>query len=207
MKTRVNLYTEEFRPRLLLLTFNFAVALILAAALLLVFLGVGVFQNKSHWEQQVAALERQNENKRQTVDALTTALRERQQDPSKIRELEALRATEQAKRQIVNELSSREIQKQRTFSDLMVSLAEHHHPSLWLTLIRMDTQKLHIEGTSIGSDSVPQWVNKLNDAAYFNGIEFASARLYREDETTLSFVLSSELAGADTSSDVAEGGQ
>ena len=142
-------------------------------------------------EAQAAAL--QVQEKQGLIKALTDARATRQPDATLLSAIEAGQDDIEIKQTIVDELASREAQKSHGFSDLMLDLAKNHQQQLWLTRIRMESGRLHIEGSALDSAAVPIWVSQLGEADYFNGREFAAARMYRDEEQQLNFVLSSEL--------------
>ncbi len=131
--------------------------------------------------------------KKELIDSMMEAQESQVQDPSILAQIERTQSKLNLKQSILDELKARETQKSNGFSDLMIDLASNHHSDLWLTNINLDERKLYLEGTAADSAALPEWVNKLGKAAYFNGKEFAGARMFRNDKKMLNFILSSEL--------------
>ena len=191
MKTRVNFYFDEFKPKTYLINLHFTALLWgLAAAVVL----AGAFVSHSHEsvaENRLEMVEQSIADKRKAISMLTDARNSLQQDPSLVASIERLQQEQVVKNDIVKELGNREVSKSSGYSDLMLDLARVHQPGVWLTLIRLDESNVRIEGGASNSAALPQWLNKLTSSAYFNGTEFAEARMFRDQEEQLHFVLSS----------------
>ncbi|GAB5381694.1 MAG: hypothetical protein Alis3KO_35770 [Aliiglaciecola sp.] len=193
MKNRINFFREDLKPKIVLLNLNFVVALSLLAVLVIVGGWVWANMQVNNSNRQVDELLASVKQKKALVDTLIEAKDSRTQDMSIIAAIEAHQQELNVKKTILEELGSRESQRSNGFSALMTDLASHHQPSLWLTNIRLDERKLYLQGTATDSEALPRWVNKLAQADYFSGKEFAGARMFRNEKETLSFVLSSEL--------------
>ena len=192
MKTRVNFYFDEFRPKTYLINLHFT-ALLWGLAVASVFVGAFISHNReAAIENRLEMVERAIDDKRKAISMLTDARDGLQQDPSLVAAIERLQQEQVAKGDIVEELGNREASKSSGYSDLMLDLARVHQPGIWLTLIRLDEANVRIEGGASNSAALPQWLNKLTASSYFNGTEFAEARMFRDQEEQLHFVLSSE---------------
>lgn len=193
MKNRINFFRDDLKPKIILLNLNFIVGLVSLSAVII--LGGWLWANAqvNHSNRTVDTLLSSVEQKKGLVDSLIEAKDSRQQDKTIVAAIESHQRELNIKTTILTELATRETQKSNGFSALMTDLASHHQPSLWLTNILLDERNLYLEGTATDSEALPRWVNKLSQADYFNGKEFAGARMFRNEQDTLSFVLSSQL--------------
>lgn len=195
MKYRINLFPSELKPKLDLFTLNFVLVLWTTAGLGM--LGFTHYSQQTYIETQASTQKVQQEHaKRKTMfDTLKQARDTRAQDPALLAEQKKLAGEERAKALLLDELQGRERLKNQGFSMLMRDLSNQHIEQIWLTQISIQENKIRIEGGSVDSAKVPFWVNKLKQSEYFSGRDFAGARMYRNDDDDLTFVLSSDLQG------------
>lgn len=195
MKYRINLFPAELEPKLDLFTLNFVMVLWLLAGL--------VIASTTHYFQQIStetqtSIEKvqQEHSKLKTMfDTLKKARDTRDQNPELLAEEKKLSGEERSKFLLLNELQGREQLKNQGFSMLMRDLSKQHIIEVWLTQISIQETRVRIEGGSIESSKVPFWVSKLRQSEYFSGRNFAGARMYRNEDDDLTFVLSSDLQG------------
>lgn len=194
MKFRINLYPEELQPKVELFTITF-VGVLWSIAGIILFL-IGHMYQSSYDELQVQTKDTQTlySQKTSQLSALTQARDNRKQDNNLVAQVEKLQTEVRAKQLLLQELKGREQLKNHGFSSLMQDLADNHDPNLWLTRINIHEKNVRIEGMTSRSQAVPAWIRQLRGAEYFVGQNFAAARMYRNDEGSLSFVISSDLA-------------
>lgn len=187
MKTRVDLYLQELRPRYELLTLGTCLfAWILA---LFVVAGATLWVKQSSQALQVEALQvdAQFKSKKQLVDVLTAKRDSRSKDPKLVSEIESLQRMLAGRRAILNELKKQEQLKSQGFSGLMLGLAQNQQDDLWLTRVRIEEQQLLLTGGASESASLPRWISKLQQSEFFQGRQFKAAKLYRDDTDLLVF--------------------
>lgn len=194
MKNRIDLYQPQFKPKVILLSLNFAFLIWFLALVSIVVAGVSVSRLKNHAQQEVLFAAQQVKDKTTLLGVMTKGRDSRVQNPKLVEALEQSQKQLKIKKTIVRELANREQQKSQGFSALMLDLAANHQQDLWLTEIHLNESQISIRGGATDSAAVPNWVNKLASAEYFIGKEFAAARLYRDGNEELLFVLSSEIA-------------
>ena len=201
MKYRVNLFPPELEPKLDLFTLNFVMVLWLITGL--------VVAAATHYSQQVLTetqtatkkIQQEHANRKTLFDTLKTARDTRAQNPVLLAEQKDLNSEQRAKSLLLNELQGREQLKNQGFSVLMRDLSEQHIAEIWLTQISIEEARVRIEGGSLDSSKVPFWVSQLRQSEYFSGRDFAGARMYRNEEDELTFVLSSDLQGLTSADD------
>lgn len=192
MKTRVNFYFDEFQPKTFLINPSFTALLWSIAIIVIV---VGAIQANSILDNAKVQVDQVNQSisdKRKVITMLTNARNNLEQDPALLADIERYQNEYQIKRSIVTELDSRQGQKSTGYAQLMLDLARIHQQGIWLTQIHLNEDDVRLQGGASDSAAVPKWVNKLNQANYFEGAQFAEARMYRDEEEQLFFTLSSQ---------------
>lgn len=193
MKYRVNLFPNEIKPKLDLVTLNFVVVVwVLAIG------GVGLLSQYYQsvyvdTEHRTQTTQQEYKNQKTLLDTLTEARDNRAQDSKLVELVKTMQGEERDKYLLLTELQGRERLKNQGFSLLMKDLAKQHISEIWLTRININERKIRIEGGSLESSKVPVWVSKLRYSEYFTGRNFAGARMFRNDFDELNFVISSDL--------------
>lgn len=201
MKHRVNLYPADLRPKLEILTFN---NVLVACLVLIVLVSAWRSVYQSQLEGVLAQQKRvasQVSSKSTRAQVLQEQLENRSKDPLLLARIDDTQQELDLKNRLLNEVKGREILKNTGFSSLMLALAENHNPDLWLTDINIDQQDLRFAGQTIDSAAVPKWLQQLGKSEFFQGKDFASTRLYREQDG-VRFEISSRLQ-----EEPAQGGQ
>ncbi|MDP5031373.1 MAG: PilN domain-containing protein [Paraglaciecola sp.] len=203
MKTTVNLYSSEFHPKLQLLSLPLALSVWLILSLVL--LGIYLFDYFKHDELKATLSKIEQEQKEQAI-----VLKSMQTEFASIKADEKLNqlVDEQQRnlvfrKQLLRDVLGQEDLKSKTFSTLMLDLANHHQTGVWLTHILIDGYDVKLAGSATESSLVPSWLSGLSATEYFKGQQFSEARLFRDAEQTLNFVISSEVQSNDSS----KGGQ
>lgn len=193
MKYRVNLFPEELKPKLDLFTLNFVITI---WAVLLGAMVVADFNYQSEYKDaqlRTKATQEEYKAKTQMHQTLKQARENRKQDPQLLAKVQELQKEEHDKYWLLTELQGRERLKNQGFSMLMNDLASNHLADVWLTRIAVNERNVRMEGATLDSAKVPQWVSMLKESEYFSGRTFAGARLYRDSEDRLNFIISSDL--------------
>ncbi|UAA39084.1 PilN domain-containing protein [Paraneptunicella aestuarii] len=194
MKYRVNLFPQELKPKLQLMTLNFML-FIWGVSILVMFIFAEHFQERYlATQKRTQTIQTDYNTKKTLLETLTKARDNRAQDPVLLESVKRLQDEERAKYLLLSELKGREQMKNQGFSVLMKDLAENHIPDIWLTRISISEQKIWIEGGALKSEKVPVWVSQLRESDYFRGRDFAGARMFRNEQDELSFVISSDLS-------------
>tara|TARA_R110000868_G_scaffold202347_2_gene450081 strand:- start:1257 stop:1883 length:627 start_codon:yes stop_codon:yes gene_type:complete len=191
MKTKVNLYSPEFHPKLRLLTLQ--VTLVACTLVLLLFSGVWLYAFAEHQSLSADASlsEQQKSQHLNTVKALQTELANVKKDPQLLIKVEQNLQILALKERVLKELQGQEDLKNNGFARLMLELADNHQSGLWLSHISLDGRKVQLEGGAIESSLIPKWLNNLGATAYFKGQEFSDTRLFRNEQEELNFIISS----------------
>lgn len=193
MKTRVNLLTDEYRPKLELLSLNLLLFLTVLSLSLIVVLNLLVNYQASIANQALEQTKAEQSQRQQKIAKLSEQLAQQQEDSRLIAKREILQSDVSQKQLLLAQLGGREAQKSRGFAEIMLDLAEQHDSDLWLTKINLDNDLIKFEGQTINASSVPKWVGNLSRSSYFQSAEFASAKLFRDDQEAINFILSTRL--------------
>jgi Ca2+/Na+ antiporter len=184
------------QPQLQVLSLHSALAVWLICALFLFVIYFFQYNQNQQLEAEFAELNAQNKQQTQLVENMLAELGKRQNDQKLLDKIEQKLILVRLKRRVVNELSGQENLKSNGFSQLMLDLANNHESGLWLTRISLNERKSIIQGSALESASIPKWVNKLGLSTYFKGQNFASTRLYRDEQQQLFFILASDYSDA-----------
>jgi Tfp pilus assembly protein PilN len=200
MKYRLNLYTERFRPKRLLLnrwSLGAGVGL-----LVLVVLAGGFAMGLGNSE-----LEQRQQGLAGRQDELQTRLLNMSRQLEGNRRGQALQdaiaVQSQAiagKQRILEHLANSPLLTESRFSQLMLGLSNSHVQGLWLTRVRADGNNMELDGSSLSEELVPQWLRRLSTQTDFRGRKFGALELTRPEDgsmTRLDFHLSTELEQAD----------
>lgn len=199
MKTRINLYSEQFRPQLDLLSLNFVLCLV--GVLLLTLIGLGSWQGQQANKQasNLANQQVQVQQQQQQITTISNALAARKPSVQLTANLAQLQQQLAAQKQLLAQLAGRQQHKTRGFAGLMATLAEASPKDLWLTDIQLQGNQLDLRGVTQDADALPRWVKQLGQSPYLKGTDFAGAHLYRDETQALRFILSSTTNAQDTS--------
>ena len=189
MKQRINLYTEEFTPRLDMWSLSSVAVIWSVTAVLLAMVWAGVSWYGASLQDNLMAKQRQQQQLLSTVSALQQALEQRKPDAGLERQLAQRRHELNNRQLLVNELSLREQIKQQGFADLLDNLAAKNSRDIWLETIQVSEHMMLLEGQLSKPEAMPQWLQRLGQTSSFSGRTFDSARLFR-DEEQLRFELS-----------------
>jgi Tfp pilus assembly protein PilN len=200
MKYRLNLYTERFRPKRLLLnrwSLGACVGLLILALLAGGF--AAGFGNSRLAQRQQTLAGRQDE----LQSRLLSLTKQLEGNNRKQALQEAITAQSQAiagKQHLLEHLSNSPFLTETRFSQFMQGLSDSHIQGLWLTRVRADGNNLELDGSSLSEELLPQWLHRLSTQTDFRGRKFGALELTRPKDgpvSRLDFHLSTELQQAD----------
>ncbi|MEC7378215.1 MAG: PilN domain-containing protein [Pseudomonadota bacterium] len=184
MIQRVNLYTEELRPRKEKLQAGTALAIV-GVGLLLIILASGVmrFQN-TDLAARVTSLEQRNQQLERAVAQLEETVQARQPDADLESELAEVTETLARRQRLLEKVENLVLSEDRRFSPGMAALARQIPEDVWLTGITLaaDADQVVLEGRSRNSALVPQYLERLGQEPAFAGKTFGAFRLSRPEE-------------------------
>jgi Tfp pilus assembly protein PilN len=193
VKNRVNLFTDDYKPKQLLVTLGFA-GFVWSLATLVI--ALFTFFAYSSWRTDADAAEpfaTSYEEKQSMIRVLSDAKDGRLNDETLMMQVETLERQLQARVLLIGELEKKEQLKNQGFSALLRDLAEYHQDGVWLKRIRVSEQQLQLMGGTASAAAVPQWIKSLKQADYFAGRKFAAATMYRDETDVLQFEIGAQL--------------
>lgn len=182
MKSRINLYSKAFAPRLEVVSLHsllVVTGLIVASMILYWVLQQSAVSTLS---RQTSELSKSNELLEQQVTQLQTTLTNRQPDPALQAMVTRLQNQLTGQQRLLTELSRRDAIRKQGFAGLLTDLAARHQPGLWLELIEVDEQEMRLHGSVNQAETVPVWLAGLAQAESFQGKSFDTATVYRINE-------------------------
>jgi hypothetical protein len=194
---QINLYTQDLRPKKLILPLAHIVAVVAAILFIQIIFTV-------YYQSQVVAVEAKLPTKQAGVDQLQQQTAEMEAKLNAMRKDASLVALNKrltkrltARKQLISMLDSLSVANQFPFSSLMVGLARHQVDLLWLTQIQFADggQKVGLKGKTLQAESVPHYLQMLRDETLFLGRTFDLFQLTSDEdrEKLLHFTLSSSL--------------
>lgn len=200
MIQRVNLFTEDLRPRKERLQAGTALAIV-GVGLLLVILAAGVmhFQNMD-LAARVTSLEQQNRQLEQAVAQLEETAQARQPDADLEAELAKVTETLARRQRLLEKVESLVLSEDRRFSPGMAALARQIPEDVWLTGITLaaEADQVILEGRSRSGALVPEYLERLGQEPAFSGKTFSAFRLSRPEEGAwIEFHVASQRTGED----------
>lgn len=191
MKHRINLYQNQFHPKLELVTLHSVVAICAGLFITLLLVWGGIRWSVSDNTDRLMAIEAENRQLDEDVQMLQSQLATRQPTPALKARVTMLRNTLAKQDVLLAELSSREVIKKQGFAQLLTDLAAQSSTDLWLESISASESILYLEGQVSAPRALPQWLNRLAQTPTFSGRTFDSASVIREDEA-LNFALQTD---------------
>ncbi|MGY5452030.1 PilN domain-containing protein [Agarivorans sp. MS3-6] len=189
MKTRINLYTEEFRPKPELVSLRqVMLSWVLIAVVALVW---GIWQQNQSDSAVFKASQQRKLVKQQEAELakLKTAIEQRAVDVNLQRELDVLQQEVKLKRLLNQRLQGQNYANQG-FSSSLTALASIPNEQIWLTEIQIQRGKMALTGQSSRSDAVPKWLKQFQAYPELSNQQFAGLKIYRDEQQQLNFSLS-----------------
>jgi hypothetical protein len=181
---QVNLYTEEFRPRIVILPLMQMA--VLYGVLLSILILISVWLS---FEQ--ADLDAQLENTRQSLSiqrdaktSLEAKVAMLRLDDALLRQNKRLKQQIQARKALLETLDSVSVRDTQGFSSYMVGLARQTNQQLWLTRINIAESgaSMALEGVAVSGKQVPAYLERLKQEPVFVGRNFTTFDLKQDEK-------------------------
>ncbi|MGB3725785.1 MAG: PilN domain-containing protein [Glaciecola sp.] len=193
MKSQINLLSDEFTPHFELVSLSH----LLIFSVLSIFLCGGVYAAVSYQklstETEISATNLLLSERQQTIDAMTTELSAKSNDPLLEARLASLKQLTATKASLLANLEDLSGLQQGSFSTMFDSLAQAQSNALWLTEFTVSSGELTIGGELSTPSALPIWIQQLQNTDFFKGQSFNVANVSRNNDT-LSFELMSKPA-------------
>lgn len=193
MKSRVNLFVDELRPRVALFTLNFVSFVWTVALLLMLFIWFWVGQNATSVKDQLAEKNAQNAMLQTRLTDLSQQLSKRREDPQLLAQIAHLKQDIQDKQYVLQAIGKLDQLESQNFPAIMTDLATVHQPNLWLTQIKVENNKVHLQGRVTDPSVIPSWLKQLGQSTFFAGQDFGQAQIQRQQDEQLHFLIATDL--------------
>ncbi|ATC93205.1 PilN domain-containing protein [Pseudoalteromonas tunicata] len=182
MKTRINLYLAELRPKKDPLSLNRVTVFLLTLLLVMVLLS-SVLKTKVVAQQKMLQNQQQLVAEQQaTLTELQTALARKQDKNVLSQQLAQIKAEIQHKQLVMEFISTHE--QTILYAEVMEDLARLHDPLIWLTGFKFNNQHIILEGQTDEPAQIPHWLDGLKASSYFSGKLLSEMKFEQRDGVT-----------------------
>ena len=181
---QVNLYTEEFRPRTIVLPVA-QMALFFGLLLsLLIVLSIWLRLDQADLEAQADEAKQSLTAQRATKDLLEAKVAMLRLDEALLRQNKRLKQQIAARKALLETLDSVAVRETQGFSSYMVGLARQNNQQLWLTRINLAESgaSMSLEGTTVAGHQVPAYLERLKQEPVFVGRSFTAFDLTQDED-------------------------
>ena len=193
---QVNLYTDDFRPKKVVLSLEqiilISVSVIILVVLTTLFLNASLAKSEQRIQREQERVEKLNSQ----LSKLEDKAKLLRQDDSLMAANQRLSAQLDARRQMIEVLDRVVVKDDEGFSNILLSLARQKTEGLWLTSIQVGAsgKNMTIEGTTLNANAVPAYLQNLRQEDGFLGRTFTLFNLDADPDKTnrLDFSLRSQ---------------
>lgn len=193
---QINLYTEEFRPKRVILTLDQIAMLGVAVAALLFVVNLAADNFLASRQGELSAKQQKVETLRKQVERMQERANGLVLDESLIAANARLNVRLRARSDLLDMLGRVVVRHNDNFSSALIALARQRSDGLWLTRINLSAsgQAMTLEGRTQEGELVPQYLQKLRDESAFAGRTFSLFNMALDDKQSgpLNFSLKSE---------------
>ncbi len=191
MKTRFNLYRDEFKPKFVWVSANNTFVFGVIALITMAAIYFGIWQGQQTQKQELAQVQSSIEAKQRDLDELTKQLALRTKDPVLLAKLSQQKMRLSTAKHLAEKLDSLSKLQERPFSSALDSFAEINNSNVWLTSFMVNDKRILIEGNISEPGALPVWLKSIGKTDFFNNRDFGAATVFRTEEQ-LSFTIESK---------------
>ena len=192
MKTRVNLYTQAFRPKKERFTLGHSVAIVIGAILLMLTLTIWSANDITTAEAEVSKAKSQVEALENEVDVLSDKVARHVQNPALAQQLELLKTRLKYRDELLVQLSKLAEIQSSGFAILMSDLAQQRDKDIRLNQIRLAGSSMTLQGIARNHDAIPRWIGKFSAGQSLQGREFSQLNISRDEDDIIAFTLTNQ---------------
>ena len=192
MKTRVNLYTQAFRPKKERLTLTQAMVVIVSSILLMLTLTILSENENSLLTHKVALAKTAVSELAAEVDVLSAKVARHVQNPALDQQLALLNIRLQYRDELLVQLSALAQVQTSGFAILMSDLAAQRDKDIRITQIRLAGESMMLTGLARNHDAIPRWIGKFSAAKSLQGREFSRLNITRNEDDIIVFTLTNQ---------------
>jgi Tfp pilus assembly protein PilN len=201
IKSRINLYTAEFRPvperlslRQLLGLLVFLLVMVVSALAYEVYQDSVVSRRESNAKMRL-------EQTQQSLEQAKESLKARQVDSKLEARVSLYQRDLKVKQLLMNRMDGRRYTNEG-FSGVLTALASIEQSQVWLSDIQIRGGYVALKGSTRSSDDVPKWVSQFKYYPALADQRFSALRIYRDKKEALRFELSSSGVSAENAKPV-----
>jgi len=191
MKTRINLYRDEFKPKFIWISATNTIAFGVIALLIMSGVYFGVWQTQESRLQELAQAKSSIDAKQRRLEELTRQLTTREKNPVLLAKLGTQKMRLSTAQHLAQKLESLSKLQEKPFSSAMTSFAEVNNSNVWLTTFKVNDTDIIIEGNISEPGALPNWLKSIGKTDFFKNRDFRAATVFRTDEQ-LSFKIESK---------------
>ena len=196
---QINLYQDEFKPEVIILN---AFQMLLIASTLLALIIVASFFSSSSFEEQAAQLTTQQQavnTATQHANSLKQEILQYGEQPLLKAKLDSLQKQLKQQKAILKHIADDSLSPQTGFSPTLKSLSEQHLDQVWLKnfSLREGGRSITIQGSSMRSELIPEYIDSLAKSATFSGKQFSVFQMSSPDSNTETYDFELHTPGGD----------
>ncbi|OEF06918.1 hypothetical protein [Vibrio genomosp. F10] len=189
MGDHINLYPEHLRPQKQYFTFqNAATSWVLVAALLLACSGYYHYSSLQ-LKAELKLQQQQSAQLAQQAQKLREQLEKHKPSPEKVAAVARLKDQIQSHNRSLNAIGDYNQSQRQGYAGVMGSLANIGRNDISLVSIRIDNQKLNLQGLAKNAETVPNWVHQFREELNLVGRSFEKLKIGRNEQDVITFEL------------------
>ena len=194
MKTSINFYVDDLKPKRYLLTLtNTAILTAIALVLMLAWFGSLLIENNSlQSKNNIITVELDGAQEELTM--LQAALVKHTDNSAFKSQKQHLVDFVAAKQAMLNYVNSKTNESSVDYYQVMKDLTEHHDHDLWLTQFTFNQDKVSFQGYAIQSKAVTNWMSFLQATSSFSGREFSLLEIKEYDDQVVQFTTATDIS-------------
>lgn len=196
MKTRVNLYVPDLRPKrqwFVLSDFLFAWCGISLLVFLISFTTLSQYQSRL---KQFEILQAENQTFDQQIKDRTQVLEARKPNPELLQQLTELKTDIENKQRFIGHLSRLGPTENAGFSAWFRDFANASQPDISLESFQIRNESILMKGLAAKNDAVPRWMSRFSQYPMLRRQRFSALLVERQSPEVLRFELRNEATQA-----------
>lgn len=182
MKTRINLYLDELKPKREFLTLA-NVALCWAALTTLLVLVIGVFNHLDKTsKEQMLVLQSQLDQRKAELAKAQKALEIKQDKSPHLSRIEKKKSEIEEKQRLLDFMLTKTEQAKFDYAQVMTDLAANTHSEVWLNEFRFVGEEITLVGAANHGAAIPEWLNGLKNSDYFSAKAFSLLQFEKQEQ-------------------------
>ncbi len=193
---QVNLYTDDFRPKKVLLPLEHILGLMLLAVVLLIPVSALLFMSLDSSQEELSSNQKKADDMRARVALLEKRASLLVRDESLAQANQRLAQQIEARERMISMLDQVVVRDDEGFSHLLEALARQNMNELWLTriVVGVGGKQMMLEGQTSSAEAVPKYLQRLRGEDAFIGRTFTLFDLKTDEDKSrhLNFRLRSQ---------------